>query len=133
MAIRAAEAFFSDYQPLAKHLGDGITWRRLRALTTKPLDEGGLQLFRDESQACFDVFRKAPSGIVPGRPHSDLQFLTFLRGKKRVLAQLCAADIEQRNLADSTKKAVDALRFVEQTIFQNSLCEVLHRTHFLYF
>ena len=133
MAIKAAEAFISDYKALASYLGDGVTWRRLRALATKPTEDGGLNLFADGSPACFEVFHRAPGGIVHGRPHSDLQFLSFLRGKEEVLAKLCAADMQQRDLAEATKKAVEALRLVEQNIFRSILCEILHRTHYLHF
>ena len=59
MAIKSASEATGDYQTLCAYLGDGVTWRRPRAIATKPVDEGGLNLFRDGSPACHQLFRKA--------------------------------------------------------------------------
>jgi len=133
VAIAASKDTLSDYKAIAQYLTDGVTWRRLRAVATKSIEDGGIALFFDGSSKCHEVFHKSPSAIVSGRPHTDLVFLQLLRGKEDVLARLGLKDIEQRGLAEATKKVVESFRFADQNVFRSVLCEVLHRTHFLYF
>ena len=133
MAISAAGEIMEDYKAIAAHLADGITWQRLRALAIKPIDEGGLALFRDGSPECHKIFHKGPPSIIAGRPLTDKEFLEFLRGKEEVLARLCLKDGQQRSLKEDTKRATEALGFADQNIYRNILCEILHRTSFLYF
>lgn len=128
MAIKAAAEVMEDYKPIAAALGDGVTWQRLRALATKPIDEGGLALFADGSPQCYEIFHQGPPSIVSGRPLTDKEFLEFLRGKEEVLAKLCLEDGKQRSLQADRQRAVEALGFADQNIKRNILCELLHRT-----
>ena len=132
-AIMAAFEIIEDYKAIAAYLTDGVTWARLRALATKAIEDGGLALFRDGSPDCYRIFHQGPPSIVSGRPQTDMEFLEFLRGKEEVLAKLCLKDGQQRALKEDTKRATEALGFADQNINRNILCEVLHRTHFLYF
>ena len=122
-----------DYGPLASYLAEGITWRRLRAIGTKPPEEGGLALFADGSPECHRIFHQAPPTIVQTRPQTDMEFLKFLRGKEETLHRLCLQDLRQRKLSEKTQKAVASLAFVTQNIQRSILAEILHRTHYLMF
>ena len=127
MAISAAAEIMQDYKPIAAALADGVTWQRLRALATKPMDQGGLALFADGSPECHRIFHQGPPSIISGRPLTDKEFLEFLRGKEETLAKLCLRDGQQRPLKADTKRSVEALGFADQNIYRNILCEILHR------
>ena len=130
-ALKACKSLVGNYHALAAHLCDGPTWRRLRAIATTPRASGGLGLFREGSQACHRVFRKAPRTIIDTRPGSDLEFLSFLRFKEDDLHSLCARDLEQRSLALKTKQAVEEIRDPKLMMRRGILAEVLHRCLFL--
>ena len=76
-----------DYRALAGYLVDGTTWKRLRDLACKEKAFGGLELFKDGSKRCNDIFSKSPSAIVDGRPETDLSFLELLEGRPRAAQQ----------------------------------------------
>ena len=129
MAIRESGL---DYRALAAYFVDGITWARLRAIATKSVDDGGLNLFRDGSRACMDIFGKSPEAIAETRPDTDLKFLQFLKGKEHVLYDLARRDVAQREaLKQRTKDAVANLGDVAARIGRAILCEVLHRSFWL--
>lgn len=130
-AIAAYGEDASIYKTLASYLTDGVTWRRLRTLATASQDLGGLALFAESSEACRRIFGKSPSKITTQRPQSDMVFLQLLRGKEQILRQLCLVDVEDRNLAASTRAAVEDLGNARRNIERAILSEVLSRCMFL--
>ena len=131
-ALAEAKHMNLDYKNLCTYLTDGITWSRLRAIAVKSSADGGLDLFREGSEACKAVFGTSPASIVDGRPESDLKFLQFLRGKEVILSQLALKDLEQRpNLVEATRKAIRNLGSVQKRLCRVVLCEVLERCLYL--
>ena len=129
MAIRASDL---DYKPLAAYLVDGITWSRLREIATTPPAARGLQLFRDGSQRCKDIFGTSPSAICSTRPETDLEFLKFLRGKEHILHKVATKDLEQRtSLAADTRRAILNLGDINLRICRAIMCELLERCMFI--
>ena len=128
MAIRASQL---DYRSLAAYLVEGITWSRLREIATSPPDQG-LNLFRDGSTRCKEVFGASPSAIIQTRPDTDLQFLKFLQGKEHILHRVATKDLEQRtSLAAETRRAILNLGDITMRISRSILCELLERCMFL--
>ena len=130
MALRASGL---DYRALAAYLMEGVTWSRLRELATKAVPEGGLNLFRDGSQACKDLFGQRPCTIVTTRPETDMKFLEFLKGREHLLHRLATKDLEQRSLSTETQEAVRNLGDMKLRIQRMILAEILHRCLFLYY
>ena len=128
MAIRSSRL---DYKALAAYFVDGITWSRLRQIATTSQGEGGLQLFRDGSTRCKEVFGKSPSAIILTRPETDLKFLRLLNGKEHTLHRLATKDLEQRSLGADTAAAIQNLGDITQRIRRALLCEILERCMFL--
>lgn len=128
MAIRASDL---DYKALAAYLVDGITWSRLREIAVQPRDLGGLQLFRDGSAQCKNLFGCSPSAIILTRPDTDLQFLKLLSGKEHLLHQLASKDLEQRSLGKDTRAAIESLGDLQQRCYRRILAEILERCMFL--
>ena len=131
MAIKASDL---DYQNLAAYFVEGITWTRLRAISTQEPRDNGLGLFATSSKACKDVFSKSPAAIVKNRPETDLHFLQLLKGKEDIFHRLASKDLEQRtSLGPETKRAVLNFGDIELRIFRTIMSEILHRCLFLYF
>ena len=130
---QAIEASALRYRRLAAYLVEGITWQRLRELATRSVRDGGLNLFKDGSEACKAFFGKSPSAIVDGRPETDLQFLRFLEGKEHNLLRLATKDLEQRDLEKGSRDAILSLAGIEGRIQRRILQEVLERCQFLYY
>jgi len=128
MAIKAA---CLDYKTLAAYLVEGITWSRLRELAVRTPAQGGLDLFRDGSRHCKEIFGKNPSAIISTRPETDMAFLKLLKGKEHVLHQLATQDLTQRNLEVATQTAVMNLGDITQRIKRVVLCELIGRCMFL--
>ena len=128
MAIRASDL---DYKALAAYLVDGITWSRLREIAVQPSGFGGLQLFRDGSAQCKNLFGCSPSAIILTRPDTDLQFLKLLSGKEHLLHQLASKDLEQRSLGKDTRAAIESLGDLQQRCYRRILAEILERCMFL--
>ena len=128
MAIRASGL---DYKTLAAYLVEGITWNRLKGIGTKTRNAGGLQLFKDRSTACNEVFGTAPAAIITNRPETDLRFLKFLKGKEHILYKLAVKDLDQRPMAADTMAAVRNLGDIGQRVRRHLLCEILERCMFL--
>ena len=120
-----------DHRALAVYLVDGITWSRLRDLACKQKAFGGLELFKDGSKQCKNIFGKSPSAIVDGRPETDLQFLKLLEGKEHVLHQLATRDLSERELGTAAKTAVLNLGSIKNRIRRRVLQELLERCLFL--
>ena len=129
MAIKASGL---DYRSLAAYLVEGVTWSRLREIATKAPADGGLQLFRDGSRECKNLFGKAPCSIVTTRPETDMEFLLFLKNKEHLLHRLATKDLEQRALSKETKEAVLNLGDMKLRIQRMILGEILHRGLFLH-
>ena len=127
----AIKASGLSYRALAAYLTEGITWTRLRELATRTMADGGLNLFRDGSAACKELFGKAPGAIIDTRPETDLEFLKILRAKEHLLHRLATRDLEQRNLHADTKAAVLGLGDIKLRIFRRILQEILERCMFL--
>ena len=120
-----------DYRALAGYLVDGTTWKRLRDLACKEKAFGGLELFKDGSKRCKDIFSKSPSAIVDGRPETDLNFLKLLEGKEHVLHMLATRDLSERELGTAAKTAVLNLGSIKNRIRRRVLQELLERCMFL--
>ena len=120
-----------DYKALAAYLCEGVTWSRLREIATRGPGEGGLELFRDSSAACKNLFGKRPSAIIASRPDTDLQFLQLLEGKEHLLHRLAVKDLEQRKLGAETRSAVLHLGNIQLRIRRRVLQEILERCMFL--
>ena len=123
----------TKYKALASYFTEGITWRRLRTIATSSIQAGGLGLMQDMSEECRALFGKSPSGIIHQRPDSDFNFLSLLRGKEHQLHRLAVEDLRQRDMADSTKNAVESLGRMDERVQRTILCEVLKRCLFLQF
>ena len=130
MAIRASQL---SYRALAAYFVEGITWTRLRELATRSKRDGGLELFKDASQRCKDVFGVSPSAIVENRPETDLQFLKFLEGKEHHFHKLAEKDLTERKLAAETKEAILHLGDIDLRIKRRILQELLERCQYLYY
>ena len=129
-AIKAAGL---DFKALAAYLTDGVTWSRLREIAVQPPYKGGLNLFKDGSRQCMDLFGTSPAALVVTRPETDLRFLRLLQGKEYTLHRCAVRDLEQRtSLAAETKAAVANLGNMLERMKRTILCEVLERTMFLY-
>ena len=113
---QAIKASGLDLKALAAYLSDGTTWSRLKDIATTGPAQGGLQLFRDTSQQCKDLFGKSPSAIIVTRPDTDLQFLKLLEDKEHVLHRLAVRDLEQRTSSPDTRAAVLNLGDINQRI-----------------
>ena len=117
---------------IAAHFADGVTWQRLRCIATKSKADGGLELFKDGSKACHDVFHCHPGATILSRPQSDIKFLHLLRGHEHVLFQCATEDLKTRdNLAESTQRAVADLGNLQKRIKRSILGEVLERCMYL--
>ena len=122
-----------DYKALAAYLTDGATWSRLRAIAVQSRDLGGLELFKDGSRRCMEIFGTSPAALVTTRPETDLRFLRLLHGKEHILHLCAVKDLEQRSsLAADTKAAVENLGDVRERIKRAVLLEVVERAMFLY-
>ena len=131
MAIRASSL---DYKNLAAYLVEGITWTRLREIATRDPRDGGLQLFRDGSRPCKDIFGCSPAAIITTRPETDLNFLKLLKGKEHTLHKLATRDLEQRTtLGAETTRAIQNLGDIDQRICRAVLCEILQKCMFLWY
>ena len=128
---QAIKASGLDLKALAAYLFEGVTWNRLKDIATTSPAQGGLQLFRDTSQQCKDLFGKSPSAIIDTRPDTDLQFLKLLQGKEHLLHRLAVKDLEQRTLSPDTRAAVLNLGDINQRIQRRVLQEILERCMFL--
>ena len=111
---QAIEASALRYRKLAAYLVEGITWQRLRELATRSVRDGGLNLFKDGSQACKAFFGKSPGAIVDGRPETDLQLLRLLEGKEHNLHKLATKDLEQRDLEAGARAAILSLASIAE-------------------
>jgi len=130
VAIRASDL---KYRALASYFVEGITWGRLRELATRSLPDGGLDLFRDGSRQCQEIFGKSPSAIVENRPETDLNFLKLLEGKEHLLHTMATKDLEQRSLSADTRAAILTLADIKARIHRRILQEILERCMYLYY
>jgi hypothetical protein len=128
MALRASSL---DYRALAAYLVEGIAWSRLREIATRGPRDGGLQIFKDGSRQCKEIFGKSPAAIISTRPETDLNFLKLLKGEEHVLHRLATKDLEQRALSEETRKAVSNLGDNNLRICRTILVEILERCMFL--
>ena len=83
------------------------------------------------SQRCKEIFGVAPAGIISTRPETDLRFLEFLIGKEHILHRLAVKDLEDRDLAASTRTAVASLGKIADRVQRRVLAELLRRTMYL--
>ena len=121
------------YKALAAYLVEGITWTRLRELATRREADGGLELFREGSHECKQIFGISPSAIVETRPETDLNFLKLLEGKEHLLHMMATKDLEQRTLSADTRAAILSLADISARICRRILQEILERCQFLYY
>ena len=120
-----------DYKALSAYLCDGITWSRLRHIATTGPAHGGLQMMKESSQECKDLFGKSPCAIIVSRPDTDLRFLKLLAGKERLLLKLAEQDLQQRALSAETQTAVLNLGNIKGRISRRVLQEILERCMFI--
>ena len=128
---QAIKASGLDLKALAAYLSEGVTWTRLKDIATTSPAQGGLQLFRDTSQQCKDLFGTSPSAIIDTRPDTDLQFLKLLEGKEHLLHRPAVRDLEQRTLSTAATGAVLHLGDINKRNQRRVLQEILERCMFL--
>ena len=124
MAIRASNL---TYKNIASYFVEGITWSRLRELATRSKNDGGLQLFKDGSRRCQEVFSRKPSAIIENRPETDLNFLKILEGKDHLWHTMATKDLEGRTLHADTTAAILSLADIKARIHRRVLQEILER------
>jgi len=97
-ALDAMGSLYKSTKSLCAYLRDGVTWTRLRAISTQPVALGGLALLRDGSRAFHAIFRKSPPSVLDERPETALHFIEWLLPRQDTLRKLVAHDLEQRSL-----------------------------------
>ena len=102
----------ATHKPISKlnnYLREGITWRRLQAISVKPLAEGGLAMFREDSPEFASVFKEAPGKLIENRPECDACFLGWLKDRELALAPLVENDVVDRQLGEDAQVAVETM------------------------
>ena len=130
--LDAMGVHYKDVCSLCTYLHEGLTWRRLQAIATQPVDAGGLALLREGSAEFQKCFSKAPGTILDARPETAAHFLAWLVPKEAILAQVVAKDVADRSLGDAAKAGLKTLQDPLGQVRRAIHCELLERSLFLF-
>ena len=103
----------------------------MRSFACKPIEDGGLGLFKDGPKQCKELFGQSPLKIIHIWPETDLNFLKLIEGKEHLLHQLAMKDLQQRSLVAETKAAIVNIGGSKNRINKRVLHDVLERCMFL--
>ena len=109
---------------LCVYLREGITWTRLKAVATQPLEHGGLNIMAEGDAEYVRFFSRAPPNILEDRPETASEFLKWL----------VAHDVDQRSLrSPSSRTAVETLG-QRDDFLKRRLCQVvIEKGLFMYY
>ena len=116
---------------ICAYLTEGVTWFNLKSIACAPILEGGLGYCKMGDEMYNTLFGKAPGSIDDDRPESAAIFLTFLRGRERVLARCAEIDLTVRDLGEKAKRAAAAMADATGRLERSILAELLHRSLYL--
>ena len=109
-----------DLEALNVYLTDGITWTRLAAIATLPIDQGGLAIMVYGATSYYKFFKDPPPPLIEGRPVCYLMFVEWVLARQTVLKDLVEVDLQQRNLEGAhIPKALRALQSKRQRILRH--------------
>ncbi len=119
---------------LNTYLHEGITWSRLQGIACHSIEDGGLNLVRENSREWHRLFHKEPPKMMDQRPECTLLFLEWLIPVHSTLAKLAAHDIRTRDLQDPNAAiAVATLQSARDQAWRYIDCVMLHKSLYLFY
>ena len=139
LSWRTADAAIDEMGVLSKHvlslcayLHEGITWRRLQAIASQPVAQGGLNLLREGSAEYRAIFGTSLGNILENRPETMSHFLLWLLPREEILRDCVAKDVVDRGLADGAQAASRTLLDPEARVFRAISAGVLEKCLFMF-
>lgn len=119
---------------LQVYLRDGVTWSRLKMISTHGQDVGGLALMSFGSASYHEFFKQAPPTMIDERPECTVMFLKWLLPRQFVLRKLVERDLSTRSLKMyQARDAIATLSSEEACVLRHVHYVLLKKSLFLFY